>query len=194
MGNRDPHKGNGTGKSSHTGRKHTGEQDKCYPEHFDIYTHALCISLSQLISTDGLGHQKGNHCRNSYNNGCNLYIAPAHTRKTSLGPAVQIGNIRILGKCNNKICHGRTDIADHNSCDQKRCHMMDPSGNQKNKSCGNQRSHKGRQYQRIRRNFLKALQKTDHNHSYHHLRPRGDSQFIWSCNGIVKKGLQKKPG
>ena len=53
MRHSDPHEGDRPCKSGHTGRKNTGKQDQKYAEYFDIDAHILCVSLTQLIGTDG---------------------------------------------------------------------------------------------------------------------------------------------
>ena len=146
MWNCDSHERDRTRKSSYCSRKDTGQKDQCHTKDLDINAHALCISFAQLIGTDRFGEHKCQCDCNSYDHCCNMYITPAHTGETSLGPAMKVYDIGILCKRNHKIRDRRADITDHSSGDQKCRHMFDASGYQKDKSCCYQRSDKSGNY------------------------------------------------
>ena len=103
-------------------------------EYLDIHTHALRVGFPQLKRADRLRHADGrgesdaDHCRADGN------LTPSHARKAPQRPVMQVDDIRVAGKGYDKIRHRRADIADHDTRDQKRRHIADLSGNQKNEA------------------------------------------------------------
>ena len=119
-----PHKGYRTRKCRYAGSQHTGQQYKKDSESLHIQSHIGRISLTHLIGTDRLRQQKHTDRGNSRHQHYGFDILPCHTGKTALGPVMQIHNIRIFRKGDDKIRHCRTDIADHHTADDQHSHLL----------------------------------------------------------------------
>ena len=128
------HKGYRTGKCRYTGCQNAGEQYKQNTECSDIQPHIPGIRFPHLISTDRFWHHENTDCRNTGYYRHHFDILPGHTGKTSLGPVVEIHDIRIICKSNDEICHCRTDITDHNTADNEHGHLIDHTGHKNHKS------------------------------------------------------------
>ena len=107
---------------------------------------------------------------------------------------MQVDDIRVTGKGYDKIRHRRADIADHNARDQKRRHIADLSGNQKNEARRDQRADKGRENQRIRRKADGLPHIKDHDQRNHHLGARRNAEHKGSRNRIFKESLEHEAG
>ena len=64
-----------------------------------------------------------------------MQIMEGNGGKAAHTPAVQIGNVGFICKCDDKVRDGCADAADHDSLDQKTRHVSDTSGKKENKSC-----------------------------------------------------------
>ena len=49
---------------------------------------------------------------------------------------MEVDDIGILREGDNKIRDRRADVTDHNTADEKSCHIFDPSGHQQNEADG----------------------------------------------------------
>ena len=107
---------------------------------------------------------------------------------------MQIYDIRVICKGNYQIRNCGTDIADHNTTDDKNRHIVHFIGDQDHKTHRKHGTNKRCQNQYNGTCHQPSSQKKYHHQGCHQFCTGRNSQHKGACNGICKKGLKQKSG
>ena len=107
---------------------------------------------------------------------------------------MKVDNIRVIGKGYHKIRYGGTDIADHDSADYQKGHLMYLPGNRQHKPHADQRAREGRRDHKPGAHRQGVFQAGDHHKGHHQLRPGGNPQHKGPRYGIREECLEKEAG
>ena len=191
MRNRNSHKGDRSGKRRHRGGEDAREHDQRRAERAQVDAHVLRVHLAQLVGPDGLREEKGQHQRRAADQHHGPHVLPAHAGERAERPVVQVHDVGIVRKRDEKIRQRRADIPDHHAADDEQAHPLDLLRDGEHEAHREHRAQKRGQNEPPGGRDDPAAEQHDHRDRDRQLCARGNAEHEGACDGIVEKRLQQ---